>query len=71
MLSGFGTVTERDFIEIQIMWNSKERDWAESVCGGYKCFTKYGNLFPGLERLRGKGLEYVDNLTPGFGWPCN
>jgi hypothetical protein len=68
MLSGFGTVTERDFIIIQIVWNAKERDWAQCVGGGgYKCFTKYEYLFSRTGKLTGKGLQYVAHLTPGFG----
>jgi hypothetical protein len=70
MLSGFGTVTERDFIETQILWNLKEHDWAQSVCGGVvNVLRSMNSYFPGLERLTGKGLEYAVHMRPGFVWP--
>jgi hypothetical protein len=72
MLSGFGTVRERDFTEIQIVWNSKEHEWAQSVCGVVINVLGSMNIcFPVLEKLTGQGLENVAHLTLGFMWPCN
>jgi hypothetical protein len=58
MLSGFGTVTERDFIKIQIVCNSKEHDWSQSVCGVVvNVLRSMNTYFPGLERLTFKEID--------------
>jgi hypothetical protein len=70
--SWFGTVTERDFIEIQIVWNAKEHDWEESVCWVVINVLRSLNIyFPVLEELTGRGLENVAYLNLGFMWPFN
>jgi hypothetical protein len=61
MLSGFGIVTERDFVKIQIVWNSKEPDWAESVDGGVVNVLRSMNIF----FQNWKGLQAKDlNMWP-------
>ena len=72
ILSRFKTLTKGNFIKIQILKNAKEHDCTQSICRMViNVLQSMIIYFRGLTRLKGKGLEYVAQMTPRFGWPRN